>query len=281
MYEIIFLWALALIWIIFTIVQDFKTREIANWLNFSLAAFALSFRFFYSLFNNDGFNFFYQGVIGLGIFFALGNLFYYSRVFAGGDAKLLISLGAVLPYSSELIYNLKDFVVFIFSFLIIGSLYVLIASSIISFKNFKKFKKEFLFNLKKNKKYLIFVNILGIIFSLMFFLEEMFLFFGLFFILIFWLYLYSISIEKACMIKKINPKKLREGDWLYKDVFVFGKKIKAKWDGLVKKEISLLVKKGKLVEIKEGVPFSPTFLIALLLFIGIKIFNVNLGYPFW
>ena len=49
----------------------------------------------------DSFNFFYQGLIGLGIFFVLGNAFYYGRFFAGGDAKLMISLGAILPLSTS------------------------------------------------------------------------------------------------------------------------------------------------------------------------------------
>ena len=86
MIEMIFLICLAFVWIVFASVQDLKSREVANWLNFSLIIFALGFRFFYSLFNNN-FNFLYQGLIGLGIFFVLGNLFYYGRMFAGGDAK--------------------------------------------------------------------------------------------------------------------------------------------------------------------------------------------------
>jgi len=65
MYEIAFLWILALIWIVFATVQDLKMREIANWLNFSLIIFALGFRFFYSLFSSGGFGFFYQGLLGL------------------------------------------------------------------------------------------------------------------------------------------------------------------------------------------------------------------------
>jgi len=50
------------------------------------------------LFSEAGFGFFYQGLIGLGIFFVLGNALYYGRMFAGGDAKLMIALGAVLPF---------------------------------------------------------------------------------------------------------------------------------------------------------------------------------------
>ena len=75
MFEEMFLVVLGLIWIVFAMVEDLKTREIFNWVNFSLIIFALGFRFFFSLFSGEGFQFFYQGLIGLGIFFVLGIYF--------------------------------------------------------------------------------------------------------------------------------------------------------------------------------------------------------------
>ena len=116
MIEVIFLWILGLIWIISASVQDLKKREIANWLSFSLIIFALGFRFFYSFFTGD-FNFFYQGLIGLGIFFVLGNLFYYARIFAGGDTKLMIALGPILAFKDKFISNLEIFALFFLIFI--------------------------------------------------------------------------------------------------------------------------------------------------------------------
>ena len=71
MLGVIFLFILGLIWITFASIQDLKNKEIANWLNFSLIIFALGFRFFYGLFESNNFEFFYQGLIGLGIFFTM------------------------------------------------------------------------------------------------------------------------------------------------------------------------------------------------------------------
>src|SRR3972149_8020331 len=105
MLETSFLFVLALIWVVFATVQDFRTREVANWLSFSLIIFALGFRFFYSLFALGNFNFFYQGLLGLGVFFIIGNLLYYGKLFAGGDAKLLIALGTILPGTSNFLSN--------------------------------------------------------------------------------------------------------------------------------------------------------------------------------
>jgi len=89
MTEIYFLFALAIIWTTFAAIQDIKTREVSNWLNFSLIAFALAYRAFYSISKKDP-KFFILGVLGFIIFFILAHVFYYGRAFAGGDAKLLM-----------------------------------------------------------------------------------------------------------------------------------------------------------------------------------------------
>ena len=144
MNEVIFLFVLATIWIIFAVIQDLRKREVANWLNFSLIIFALGFRFFYSLFSSElDFAFFYQGLIGLGIFFIIGNLLYYGKMFAGGDAKLMIALGTILPLSNDFFINLKFFALFFFLFLFAGAFYSLTVSIVLTVKNFKIFKKEF------------------------------------------------------------------------------------------------------------------------------------------
>ena len=101
MYESLFLIILAFIWLIVASVLDFKTREIPNWLNFSLITFALAFRALFSIVESEPL-FFVYGVLGFAMFFILANIFYYARIIAGGDAKLLMGLGAVLPLSQVL-----------------------------------------------------------------------------------------------------------------------------------------------------------------------------------
>ena len=112
MEEYYFLFALALIYTIVATIRDLKTTEVPNWLNFSFLTFALAYRAFYAIFTRNT-EFFFFGLIGAMLFFIIANLFYYGKVFAGGDAKLLIGFGAVLPFES-----LSDFfsltVIFIF-----------------------------------------------------------------------------------------------------------------------------------------------------------------------
>ena len=299
MFHVIFLVALALVWMIFAVVQDLRKREIANWVNFSLIIFAIGFRFFYSLFNGvedgTGFNFFYQGLIGLVIFFILGNLLYYCRMFAGGDAKLFFALGAILPFSENFFVNLKVFVLFLILFLFSGAVYGLFVSGALILNHLKEFKKEFLKQFKKNKNLFILSIFLALFFVILGFSDIFMVYFGILIFIIPYFYLSAKAIDEVCMIKKISPKNLTEGDWLYKDVRVGNRIIKKRWDGLTKEEIKLLrkalqkgnrpsvvgLKKENYVLVRQGIPFSPAFLIAFLVLIYFWFFRSGILSYFW
>jgi Flp pilus assembly protein protease CpaA len=276
MEPMIFLIILALVWIIFANVQDFKMREIADWLNISLGLFAIVFRFFYSLFTENP-AFFYQGLIGLGIFFVIGNLFYYSKMFAGGDAKLMIAMGAILPFKQTFSQNIEIFGLFLFLFLFAGAIYTLIWCIFLVIKNFEKFKKDFNKRLKKNKKIPFLTLICVITLFLLGFINIIFLILGVFLFVSIFLYLTTKSIDKVCMIKNMDVKKLTLGDWLYKDIKIGEKIIKADWDGLTQKNINLLQKNFKKVKIRQGVPFAPAFLISFVILIIMWFTKLNIG----
>ena len=280
MHEVIFLWVLAFAFIVFAVIQDIRTREIANWLNFSLIIFALGFRFFYSLFTGDNFSFL-SGLIGLGIFFVIGNLFYYSRLFAGGDAKLMIALGAILPLSTSFFLNVQNFLNFLLIFLFSGFVYTVLASAFLCIKNFKNFKKEFTHQFEEKRKLSYIFLSVGIVSLLFGFIEVLFTFLGLIIFVTFYLYLYSKAIDECCMIKTISVDKLREGDWLYSNVKIGNKMIKAKWDGLNKREIKEIIKHQKSVKIREGIVFSPVFLLAFTLWIISVLSGIDLWNSFW
>lgn len=263
-FEVIFLFVLGLIWIIFAVVEDLKTREIANWLNFSLIIFALGFRFFYSLFELGSFQFFYQGLIGLGIFFVLSNLFYYGKMFAGGDSKLMMALGAILPLSTSFLFNVKVFVLFLFLFLIVGAIYGLCISFSLGIIHFSNLKKEFGIQLKKNKEIFYFLLSLSIVALIVGFFTKVSFYFGLILFFIAYLYIYIKSVDESCMVRKMKTSKLTVGDWLYKNERVGNKIIKATWDGLEEKDIKLLQKK-KFVVVRFGIQFAPVFLISFIL----------------
>jgi Flp pilus assembly protein protease CpaA len=275
MIEVIFLSVIALIAIIFAIIQDIKTHEVSNWISFSLIIFALGFRFFYSLFIEENFtslsSSFYQGLIGLAIFFAIGNLFYYGKVFAGGDAKLMIALGIVIPFYSDLNSNLLLFAFFILLFLIAGAVYGIFMGLRITFLNWKIFVKDFRKRFARNRNLFYLLFFLGILVMGLGFYSDLFFLFGVFIFVLPYFYIWAKSVDETCMVKKISPKKLREGDWLYKDIKFAKRTIKAKWEGLTNEEISFLKTKNKEVYIREGIPFTPVFIISFILLI-IKVF---------
>jgi len=270
MIEVIFLIVLALIFIVFATVQDLKMREVANWLNFSLIIFALGFRFFWSLFSENaaGFAFFYQGLIGFGIFLILGNLLYYGRMFAGGDAKLMISMGAILPFSESFLINLKIFILFFVLFLFLGAGYGLLWSVTLAIRHFKEFRKEFSKLARSNRKFVYSVMFFGLVLMLFGFIEGFLFFMGFFIFILPYFYLFAKSVDNSCMSNEIPVGKLREGDWLFENLKIGGGKvIRKNWAGLTKNQIKMIKKKFKKIKIKQGIPFVPVFLISFLVLI--------------
>ncbi len=169
--ENIFLIVLAVVWLVGAILQDLHRREVDNIWNFSLIGFALAYRLAVSGFTGN-YWFFLNGLIGFGIFLFLGNLFYYSRLFAGGDAKLVIALGAILPLSYSWLVNVKIFGVFIGGFLVGGSLYVFAWSLALVFVNFNSFVKEYGKQVKMYKHYFNLSLLFALIFGgLLYFME--------------------------------------------------------------------------------------------------------------
>ena len=94
------------------------------------------------------------------------------------------------------------------------------------------------------------------------------------------LFVFAKSLESVVMIKKISPSKLREGDWLAEDLKVGRRVIEADWGGLSLEDIALIKKsKKKKIEIKEGLPFVPAFLMAFLAYYFLKgwVFGLLVG----
>jgi Flp pilus assembly protein protease CpaA len=261
----VFLIILALIWVIFAVVADLKTREIPNWLNFSLIIFAFGARFFYSLFN-ENLNFLVQGAFGFAVFFLLANALYFGRFFAGGDAKLMMALGPVIPFGADFLSNLNFFLSFLLLFFVAGAIFGFISVLYFSFRGFGKIKKDFFKNMKANRKiFFVFMGI-GLVFMLIGFAEKLLFVLGILLFVFPYLYFYTKTIDNCFLIMRINSKELTEGDWLYKRVKVGKSFIEPKWEGLSKENIRVIRKKFRFVYIRRGLEFSPVFLISFVIF---------------
>lgn len=270
-----FLIVLGLVWIIMAVIQDFHNREVANWLNFSLLLFALAFRAFFSAFTND-YMFLVFGLVGLAIFFVLGHILYYARLFAGGDAKLFIALGAVIPFANNFFDNNLIFFVFIISLLFGGALWSLAYSAFLSFKCKKIFIKEFTSLFKKNKAnfYAVLAFSIGFILFFLISKEVYILLLPIFALSLFFMYIYTKAVEQSCMLVHVSVNKLTVGDWLAKEVKIGNRIIRPYWEGLSEEQVNFLKKNYKeKVLIKQGIPFTPAFLIAFLVLVYIQYFR--------
>jgi Flp pilus assembly protein protease CpaA len=261
--EVYFLFVLGLVYLIVSSVQDIKSREVENWISFGLISVAFAYRAFQSVYIKD-YQFIFFGVIGFGIFYLLGNLFYYSKAFGGADVKLLMGLGVLLPYNSyfEVFSISLEFVIILF---LMTFVYTLIYSFFIAYGCKEKVVKD----IKKtiSLKWILVVFGLAVVggFSISFIWYFAFgmMFFG-YFLFISLLYVYLKSVDK-CMIKFVSPNDLREGDWILGDVKLERYLVKNTAHGLSLKDIEMLRKAKKKIVVKYGIPFVPAILISWII----------------
>lgn len=275
----ILLLTIGFFWLIFATFSDIKTREIPDWLSYSLIIIALTTRLIYSIIFKQ-ISFFFYGLIGFTIFLGIALLFYYSKQWGGGDSKLLMGIGALFAtYPETLIkyfnpnLNLPFLLSLLINILVFGALYGIIYSLVLVIKNKDKFKKQFLDLYNKTKKQEIIFLITAVvllIFTLL--IENIYIklsLLGLILILliipILWIFIKAT--ELACMYKFISTNKLTPGDWIAQDIKINKKIIYNKNSiGVNKNQIELFKKlKIKKVLIKEGIPFTPSFLLGIII----------------
>lgn len=252
---------------------DFQKREVADWINYGLFFAAIGLRLIYSAITLDPFVIL-EGFIGFIAFTVFGFGMFYLGQWGGGDTKMIIGLGTlfglkVIPFDLYAVGN-SLLVSFLVNSLLVGSLYGLLWSVVLVFKNRKKFLKNWKIVSKRFQAFKILFALLGAVLIFAgFFLEDMGIFLvplGMLAIVMIYSFIFTRSIEKGCMIAMLPPSKITEGDWIEKDVKVKGKYICGPRDlGISKKQIALLKKyKVKKVAVKNGIPFVPSFLLGFI-----------------
>ena len=260
---------------------DFKTREVPDWISYSLIFFGIGLRLIHSLITND-WSIILWGIIGSASFTVLAFVMFYSGQWGGGDAKLLIGLGAMFgSYPAYFLnwFNPSLIGSFLFAIIVdiflVGAVFGILYTFYLAIANFKDFKKDFI--KRNNIKKIIIVRrsillISTILLILLIFLPNLLLkVYGAILIftavLTFHIWIVVKSVESVCMFKKIEISKLTEGDWVAQDVKVKGKLIyKQNKIGIELKDINTLKKNNiKKVLVKEGIPFIPSFLIGFVL----------------
>lgn len=254
---------------------DIKTREVPDWVSYGLIFAAIGARLVYSLATFD-WSYVYEGLLGFIAFMALAYAMFYMGQWGGGDAKMMMGLGALIGLTPELKAFSVSFIVNIF---LVGAVYGLLWSSALAFMNWSKFKKEVkgIVHTPKMIRIRKMFIISAIIMLLLAFLIDdllvklMMFAFVVLYLATFYLWIFIRAVERSCMYKLVEPERLTEGDWIANDVCIGGKRVCGPKDlGISMAQIRKLVqlkkqRKIKKILIKEGIPFIPSFLIAFVM----------------
>lgn len=260
--------------IIIGTLTDIKKREVPDWVNFSLIGAGLGISLMYSIHLSNYWILLFS-FTGLGAGYVLGAAMYYTGQWGGGDAKMIMGIGALtgLPFLPSWWGQTPFFVLFLLFSVFAGAAYG-VAWMIVLFVKHRKKVTAHLSKKLRTKKMLrtrIAVIISAIIIALVGVfmpgpLTFMFVLLAALLYITFYFSLAVKAVEETCFIQQRAVGDLVEGDWMIEDVKK-GKKIlvEATSSGITKEQLSLLKKHNiKEVTIKEGIPFVPSFLIAFI-----------------
>ena len=258
---------LTLVMLIIGSITDIRWRIVPDWLSYSAIVVGFTIRAMTSVMTLSWIPFL-EGLIGFGVFFILACVLFYTKMWGGGDSKVLMAMGVMLGVNLS-IDNLM--LGMMSNLLIVGGLYGVTYFLILGVMHFSKVSKA-VYSLLSIKA--VARTQVGVLFMLvLFFVASLFFkdfapfVFGIGFVTIFYLFILSKAIEKSCFIKDQRPSLLEEGDWLIDPVIVKGKRLAGPEDpGITKKQIAAIQSAAKkrlikTVRIKEGIPFIPNFLI--------------------
>ncbi len=274
-----FLLTIAFIWLIIALVEDIRKREVPDWISYSLIFIGLGLIGLYSLIFKD-YSYILKSLIALVIFLMVGNLMYYTKIWGGGDTKLLIGISVIFVEYPKILLNyfnpdLPTYFILVLwtNILIFGAIYGLVLSILFTFKNFIRFKEELKIVNSKVLKMKLISLVAGLILFLAYFLindlptKTMIFITMITVLLIPYLMIFVKAVENSAMIKKIKVKDLTEGDWVIEDITIKNKLVYSKKSpGIDKNQIQKLKESDiKEVMVKEGIPFVPAFVIAIII----------------
>ncbi len=252
---------------------DFKKREVPDILNYSLICVGVFLGILNSLFIWSVWPLIWS-LIGLGCGYLFGAAMFYTGQWGGGDAKMLMAIGAlqgvnIISFRGG---EIPLFFTTVLTILFVGSIYGVGYMFWIIFVNWKIFKKNYFSRLAELRRFRLYVLscMVGLLLG-SFFIQDLFIR-SMFWLLLSLLFLGMHAIiavkivEKFCMTKEIPLSKATEGDWVVDDVFIDSERVCGPKDlGLTLESLETLKKhKIKIIKIKEGVPFIPGFFLGFI-----------------
>lgn len=258
--------------------RDLKTREVPDWINYALMTFGILGSAMLSIIKQDPSIIIYS-LSGFLICVLIGLLMYYAGQWGGGDSKLIMGIGALNGFNWQNIslFNIPFLIQFLVNLIVVGAAYGIIYTIVLAIKHWNIFHKSFAREANRQKELrisAIIIGIMGVTYSFVFNGPKMIFFLAVGMFFMFYLWIMVRVVERECMIKQVKPEVLTEGDWIYKDVIVKGKRLAGPKDlGITLAQIKEIKKhKVKLVWLREGIPFVPSFLFAYL---------ISIIFPMW
>ncbi len=247
-------------------ITDFQKREVPDFLNFLLITVGLTLGLISSIHSTSVYPFL-SSLIGFGVGALIGVLLYYTGQWGGGDAKMLMGLGALhgIPLLSVLQGNWPFFLTIIITIFFVGSIFSLIYFFIwmaIQYKKTAQAIKRVLAS--KTWKQFRIVYLISILVCIGLLFYQWALGSSLFILLLMAISIpFLKEIQQTVMTKNQPLNKVVPGDWLVDDIYdEKGKLILKKRPlGVEPEDIEVLKKSSvKTILIRDGVPFIPGML---------------------
>ncbi len=298
----LFLLTLGLLALLIGTYTDLKVREVPDWVSYGLIISGLAIRLAAAIVAGATAGTGSMGWLAAGKLFGIdllwflafvliAYLMFYSGQWGGGDAKLLLGLGIVFATYPRSLFTLAPQlspdlaipfpITLILHIFIFGAVYGLLLSLYLALKQWGLFLQKWREIRVKERKLWFLAQLLfvfGLVAAIVSFIldYDLFVFFAIFvaflpyIFLVLWIF--ARTVEQVCMIHNISVPKLREGDWIVKDVYYKNSSSKKTYIcgpkdlGISNEQIALL-KKYKIhsVLVKEGIPFVPAFLLATII----------------
>lgn len=253
---------------------DLKTLEVPDWLTYGGIALGIIIHIILSI-TQTTYSPMLSSILGTGAGFLIGALMYYTGQWGGGDAKLLMAVGALLGVD----FNITSTsLAFLINLIFAGALWGIGYLLVLGIRHARNTLRVFNTVRKKHHKALLLNTLLAGIILIPALLTEYTVplaFLAFITYALAYLGVFAKSVELTCMHKWINPEQLVEGDWLVHP-FMHGNRIIAgpSNTGLTRQEVAALKTIHREhhtgnVCVKYGIPFTPAFLIAYVFTLGL------------
>jgi Flp pilus assembly protein protease CpaA len=260
--------------IVWASVTDLRTREVPDWLNFSLIAIGVGIALLESAWHAHWW-FLAESVVGALAAFAIGAAMYYTGQWGGGDAKLITGMGALfgLPLLAAGWDRAPFLVLFLLCTVLIGAVYGMLWMVYLFTKHFGAVRGRVVERLRTPQmvRFRWAIRLVALLLLLTAFIlpspaSFLVVLFGAIGFLTFYLSVAVKAVEDVCFVRSVRPSELRPGDWVVGEVRSGDKVLVPKNNPSLTPEQISLIKRSRLksVTVKDGIPFVPSFFFAFI-----------------